>query len=55
MKAKYSYEEMEALLSDAGFLIFEHMDAGEASDAFLKGSGMTAPAGVGYFLAVRKE
>ncbi len=54
MKAKYSYEEMEALLSNAGFLIYEHMDAGEATDAFLKESGMTAPAGVGYCLAVRK-
>ncbi len=54
MKAKYSYEEMEALLSYAGFLIYEHMDAGEATDAFLKESGMTAPAGVGYCLAMRK-
>ncbi len=55
MKARYSYEEMEALLSNAGFLICEHMDAGEATDAFLKVSGMTAPAGVGYCLAARKE
>ena len=54
MKAKYSYEEMEAQLSNAGFLIYEHMDAGEATDAFLKGNGMTAPAGVEYCLAVRK-
>ena len=36
MKAKYAYEEMEALLTNAGFLICEHMDAGEATDAFLK-------------------
>ena len=55
MKERYSYGEMEALLSNAGFLICEHMDAGEATDAFLKDSGMTAPAGVGYCLAVRKE
>ena len=54
MKAKYSYEEMEAQLSNAGFLIYEHMDADEATDAFLKESGMNAPAGVGYCLAVRK-
>ena len=54
MKAKYSYEEMEALLSNVGFLIYEHMDAGEATSAFLKESGMTAPTGVGYCLAVRK-
>lgn len=33
---------------------YEHMDADEATDAFLKGNGMTAPAGVGYCLAVRK-
>ena len=45
---------MEALLSDADFLICEHMDAGEATDAFLKESGMTAPAGAGYCPAVRK-
>ena len=45
---------MEAQLSNAGFLIYEHMDAGEATDAFLKESGMNAPADVGYCLAVRK-
>ena len=54
MKAKYSYEEMEELLPNVGFLIYEHMDAGEATNAFLKESGMTAPTGVGYCLAVRK-
>ena len=45
---------MEALLSDADFLICEHMDAGEATAAFLKDSGMTASAGAGYCPAVRK-
>ena len=54
MKARYSYGEMEALLSKAGFLIYEHMDMDEVTEAFLKDSGMTAPAGVGYCLAVRK-
>ena len=54
MKAKYSYGEMGALLSKAGFQIHEHMDAGEASKAFFRESGMTAPAGVGYCLAVRR-
>ena len=53
--AKKEYEEIEALLSNAGFLIYEHVDAGEATNAFLKDSGMTASAGVGYCLAVRKE
>ena len=48
------YKIMEALLSNAGFLIYEHMDAGEATDAFLKESGMTVPAGVGYCLTLRK-
>ena len=55
MKARYSYGEMEALLSRAGFLIYEHLDAGEATEAFFKDSDMTAPAGVGYCLAVRKD
>ena len=53
--AKKEYEEIEALLSNAGFLIYEHVDAGEATNAFLKDSGMTAPAGAGYCLTVRKE
>ena len=54
MQAKYSHDELEALLCGAGFVIREHMDAGEATEAFFKGSGMTAPAGVGYCLAARK-
>ena len=54
MKARYSYGEMETLLSRAGFLIYDHMDADEATEAFFKDSDMTAPAGVGYCLAVRK-
>ncbi len=60
MKARYSYEEMETLLSEAGFLIYEHMDAAEATEAFFReynrknaGQGMTAPEGVGYCLAVK--
>ena len=54
MKAKYSCEEMEMLLSGTGFHIFGHMDAGGANVAFFKDSDMTAPAGVGYCLAVRR-
>ena len=54
MKARYSYGEMEALLSRAGFLIYDHMDADEATEAFFKDSDMTAPAGVGYCLAIKK-
>ncbi len=61
MKAKYAYDEMEALLADAGFLIYEHMDANEATDAFFAAynreepaHAMRAPEGVGYCLAVKK-
>ena len=61
MKAKYSYDEMEALLSEEGFLIYEHMNAAEAAEAFFREYNqknaehmMTAPEGVGYCLAVKK-
>ena len=61
MKARYTYDELEALLSAAGFLIYEHLDAGEATEAFFSAynrknpeHAMTAPAGVGYCLAVKK-
>ena len=61
MKAKYAYDEMEALLADAGFLIYEHMDADEATGAFFAeynredpAHAMRAPEGVGYCLAVKK-
>ena len=35
MKAKYSYSEMEALLSEEGFLIYEHMNAAEAAECHI--------------------
>ncbi len=61
MKAKYTYDELEALLSDAGFRIYEHMNADEATEAFFleynrcnPAHSMTAPKGVGYCLAVKK-
>ena len=61
MKAQYSYDEMEALLSKAGFLIYEHMNAAEATETFFREynhknveHSMTAPEGVGYCLAVKK-
>ena len=60
MKAKYTCDELEALLSEAGFLICEHMDAAEANEAFFQEynrpnpeHAMTAPRGVGYCLAVK--
>ncbi len=62
MKAKYSYDEMEALLSKAGFLIYERMNAAEATEAFFREYNhknaehiMTAPEGAGYCLAVKKQ
>jgi hypothetical protein len=51
---------MEALLSKEGFLIYEHMNAAEATEAFFREynqknaeRSMTAPEGVGYCLAVK--
>ena len=55
MKARYTYAEMEELLAEAGFLIYEHLDAREATGAFFAGRDMAAPAGVGYCLAVKKN
>lgn len=61
MKAKYTYEELETLLADAGFLIYEHLDAEEATEAFFRAYNeknaeheMAAPKGVSYCLAVKK-
>ena len=60
MKAKYLYDEMEALLSKEGFLIYEHVNAAEATEAFFREynqknaeRSMTASEGVGYCLAVK--
>lgn len=62
MKARYSYREMQALLSDAGFLIYEHHDGRSATEAFCgaynrKNSGheIKSPKGTGYLLAVKKS
>ncbi len=61
MKAEYTYDALEALLSDAGFLIYEHMNATEATEAFFgayndknPAHAMAAPEGIGYCLAVKK-
>ena len=60
-KFGYSYDEMEAFLSEKGFLIYEHKNAAEATEAFFREYNqknaehvMTAPEGVGYCLAVKK-
>jgi K+-sensing histidine kinase KdpD len=61
MKARYTYEEMERMLADAGFLIYEHLNAEEADQAFFHAYNqadpsheMHAPQGVSYCLAVKK-
>lgn len=61
MKAQYSYDELEKLLSEAGFLVYEHLNADEATEAFFQDYNcsnrehcMTAPEGVGYCLAVKQ-
>ena len=50
------------MLSEAGFLIYEHMNAAETTEAFFREynhknaeHSMTAPEGVGYCLAVKKQ
>lgn len=62
MKAIYSCDEMEMLLSESGFQVYQHMNADEATAAFFqeynhKNSeySMTAPEGVGYCLAVKRN
>ena len=54
MQAAYPYGEMEQLLARHGFLIYENLDEKEATERFFKGSGLSAPAGVHYCLAVKK-
>ena len=61
MKARYSYEEMEAVLSECGFTAAEHMEAEEMTNRYFTDynkntseNPMAAPAGVDYVLAVRK-
>lgn len=62
MKARYSYREIESILSDAGFLIYEYHDSKSATKAFCEGYNLknpgheiNAPEGVGYILAVKKS
>lgn len=61
MQAKYSYKEMEELLSEHGFLIYEHLDGEQMTETYFQeyneknpGHEMKAPEGVGYLLAVKK-
>ncbi len=61
MKARYTEQEMEALLASCGFLIYEHSDHGDMTRRFFAEHNaacparrMEAPKGVCYALAVRK-
>ena len=62
MKARYTCDELEMLLAEAGFLMREHLDADKATQTFFQtfnennmAHEMTATQGVGYCLAVKKE
>ena len=62
MKSEYSYAEIEKLLADCGFLIYEHLDSEQATSRFFAEynlahpeSPMQAPKGVNYCLAVKKS
>lgn len=62
MKDKYSYHQIEKLLENCGFLIYEHLDDKQATERFFAkynnaniASPMHAPKGVGYCLAVKKR
>ena len=62
MKARYDYREMETLLEECGFLIYEHLDHDDMTGRFFSEYNkccpehrMEAPKGVCYVLAVRKE
>lgn len=61
MLAGYSYSEMEALLSDCGFLVYEHLEPRDITERFFAGYNrvnprrkMTAFDNVNYCLAVKK-
>ena len=62
MQAKYSYEEIESILDDYGFRIYEHLNYEEITEQFFKKYNeinykncIVAPKGVNYCLAVKKR
>ena len=62
MKAKYSYKEIEKMLSDNGLLIYEHLNNEEMTNNYFDNyntlnpnNRITAPKGVCYCLAVKKQ
>lgn len=61
MKSKYSYEEIEKILSENGLLIYEHLNNKEMTDNYFEkynilnpDNKIIAPKGVCYCLAVKK-
>ncbi len=61
MMASYSYNEMEEMLSDCGFLIYEHLEPSEITEQYFKeynstnlNNQMSAFDNVNYCLAVKK-
>ena len=61
MKSKYSYQEIEKILSDNGLLIYEHLDNEELTNNYFENynilnpnSHIVAPKGVCYCLAVKR-
>ena len=61
MQARYAPREMETLLADCGFPVYEHLDHEQMTSRFFSaynqsspGHSMEAPKGVRYALAVRK-
>ena len=61
MKAQYAEKELEELLAECGFLVYEHLNYEEMTEQFFVEYNrncpehkMEAPKGVGYVLAVRK-
>lgn len=61
MKSKYSYEEIENILSDNGLLIYEHLNNKEMTNTYFEkyntlnpNNKIIAPKGVCYCLAVKE-
>lgn len=61
MKSKYSYKEIEDILSENGLLIYEHLNNEEMTNNYFEkynilnpNTKMIAPKGVGYCLAVKR-
>lgn len=62
MKSKYSYKEIENILSENGLLIYEHLNNKEMTNNFFynyntlnPNNKIIAPKGICYCLAVKKK